>query len=55
MLSGLRDQSPLVCYFAALFVDLLLLEYSVSVMVCSRGADVFNKLDCASVGEQPPT
>lgn len=55
MLSGLKDQSPRPCYFPVLFVDLSLLEYSISVMVCCRAADVFNKLYCASVRQLPPT
>lgn len=55
MLSGLKDQSPLACYFPGLFVDLSLLEYNISVMVCCKPADVFNKLYCASVWELPPT
>lgn len=55
MLSGLKDQSPLTWYFTGLFVDLSLLEYSVSVLVCCKPADVFNKLYWASVRESPPT
>lgn len=55
MLSGLKDQSPLACYFQDLFVDLSFLEYNISVMVYCKPADVFNKLYCASAWKQPPT
>lgn len=41
---GLKDQSPLACNFPGLFVDLSLQEYDISVMVCCKPADVFNKL-----------
>lgn len=55
MLSGLKDKSPHAGYFQVLFIDLSLLEYNISVMVCCKPADVFNTFYCASAWKQPPT